>query len=517
MAEDLTVSGAHPLGERSSGVPARLEESVPVDSFAGKVEVRWAPEEAVTPLGQLPFFVDFLKQADLFDPFVREAPLEYTSPNAPRVRDVLGTLLLSVVSGASRYAHVNALRWDGVNPGLLGMKRVCSDDSVRRAIGRMDAEEAGQWLRRHLDFVTRPLLGEAWILDIDTTLKPVYGRQEGAEVGYNPNKPGRPSQVIHVYEMSGTRLVLEAEVESGKRNHSMYGLEGLGRLLDGLRPEERPTLVRGDRGYGTERVIAALEARGQDYLFKLMMKPKVKDLVRKLAGQGGWTEAGQGWEAAEAALQLSGWTRSRKVVVLRRRLPDAPPRSRKTLKRRQLELPFTEVVEEGRQRWEYSVLVTSLEWEPLTLAQLYRDRADTENAFDELKNQWGWGGFVTQDLNRTRIMVRLNALFYNWWSLFVRMIDPDSRREARTSRPQMMEGVGRVTRHGRQTTLLLTVAHSAAAGLRAAFAAMTRFLRELQNATQLTAVERWCEILARALRKYFRGRVPKPPPGLLPA
>ena len=47
---------------------------------------------------------------------------------------------------------------------------------------------------------------------------------------------------------------------------------------------------------------------------------------------------------------------------------------------------------------------------------------------------------MTQDLNRTRIMVRLTALFYNWWSLFVRMIDPDSRREAQTSRPQMMEG-----------------------------------------------------------------------------
>ena len=126
------------------GFPARLAESLPVDSFAGKVEVRWAPEEAVTPPAQLPYFADFLKQADLFDPFVREVPLQHTSPNAPQVRDVLGTLLLSVVSGASRYAHVNALRWDGVNPGLLGVSRVCSDDSLRRAIGRMDPEEAAR-------------------------------------------------------------------------------------------------------------------------------------------------------------------------------------------------------------------------------------------------------------------------------------------------------------------------------------------------------------------------------------
>ena len=38
-----------------------------------------------------------------------------------------------------------------------------------------------------------PLLSEPWILDVDTTVKPLYGHQEGAVVGYNPKKPGRPS------------------------------------------------------------------------------------------------------------------------------------------------------------------------------------------------------------------------------------------------------------------------------------------------------------------------------------
>ena len=41
-----------------------------LDSFGGRVHARWSPDEAVTPLGQLPFFIDFLKQADLFDPYV---------------------------------------------------------------------------------------------------------------------------------------------------------------------------------------------------------------------------------------------------------------------------------------------------------------------------------------------------------------------------------------------------------------------------------------------------------------
>lgn len=84
------------------------------------------------------------------------------------------------------------------------------------------------------------------------------------------------------------------------------------------------------------------------------------------------------------------------------------------------------------------------------------------------------------------------------------MIDPEARLEAQTNWPQMMDGVARVTQHGRQKRLILTIAHSAAGGLRAAFVALTRFLREVRNAPQLTPIKRWCRILGSTLRKYFR-------------
>ena len=63
--------------------------------------------------------------------------------------------------------------------------------------------------------------------------------------------------------------------------------------------------------------------------------------------------------------------------------------------------------------YEYAVLVTSLHNEILTVAQLYRGRADCENPFDELKNHWGWGGFTTHDMKRCRFMARIAALVYN--------------------------------------------------------------------------------------------------------
>jgi hypothetical protein len=105
-------------------------------------------------------------------------------------------------------------------------------------------------------------------------------------------------------------------------------------------------------------------------------------------------------------------------------------------------------------------LVTSLDNEILTLGRLYRDRADCENNFDELKNQWGRCGFTTHDLKRCRLLAGCVVLAFNWWSLFVRLADPDQRPEAITSRPLLMQAIARQTRHAGQVTLTLSNTHT---------------------------------------------------------
>jgi len=100
----------------------------------------------------------------------------------------------------------------------------------------------------------------------------------------------------------------------------------------------------------------------------------------------------------------------------------------------------------------------------------------------------------------------------------VRLIDPMTPREAITSRPLLMDGIARATRHAGRTTLTITSAHGHHLGMRKAFTEVAGFLADLrQHAPQLTAVQRWCRILARALTPYLYGRTPKPPPNLLPA
>jgi hypothetical protein len=173
MTQDLSRPGVHPAGEQPLIAGEGSPPAVMVDSFAGADRVEWAHRAAFTPLAQLPFFIDFLKTAGLFEAFVADCPLNYRSPNAPRTRDVLGTAMLSMLAGHKRYSHIVALRGDGVLPELLDMRRIVSEDAVRRAFTAIEEEAGATWLRGHLDHCVEPLLSEPWILDVDTTVKPL--------------------------------------------------------------------------------------------------------------------------------------------------------------------------------------------------------------------------------------------------------------------------------------------------------------------------------------------------------
>jgi Transposase DDE domain group 1 len=516
MSKDKRKRSAHPSGEQPLVEVAPLPAPVMVESWAGPVRVEWDVTAPLTPFGQLPFFIQFLKVSGLFDAYVADCPLTYTSPNAPSKRDVLGTVLLSVLAGHKRYAHITALRADNVLCELIGMSRVLSEDAVRRALHAIAESEGVLWLQGHLDYCTAPLFGEPWIMDVDTTIKPLYGKQEGAVVGYNPKKPGRPSHVYHTYMLANLRLVLDVEVMAGNQHAFNHAAVGLWALLDRIGRDRWPQFLRGDAGVASDALMRECEQRRLPYLFKLRVTNNVKKALERAMRDGIWLSAGSGWQGQEDQLKLVGWEKPRRVVLLRRRLKE-PIGIHEANAQGQLQLSFAEV-EGNRELWEYSALVTSLDDEILTLGQLYRDRADCENAFDELKNQWGWGGFTTHDLARCQLAARNVALIYNWWSLFVRLAESGQHLEAITSRPLLLASIGALVRHARQTTLRVASSHGRAGWAAAALAQIAQFLGTLTNAAeQLTPLERWYRILSRALRHFLKGRQLRAPPRLAKA
>ena len=509
---------AHSMGEVQKAVPVALAagaDSVAViDTLGRRVRVEWDPAAAVTPMGQLVYLAQFLAVGGLFADWVRNCPLEYTSPNAPAKQDVLGTILLSALAGHHRYAHITALRCDKVNPVGLGMTQVCSEDSVRLAFKQTDPEACAQWQQQALAQTWEPLLKEPWILDMDMTVKPIYGHQEGAEISYNPHKPGRPSHALHTWFIRKLRLVLDTEVLPGKQHAAKHGRSCLWALWDRWRPEWRPWLMCGDAGFGQETLMGECEVRGQNYLFRQRQTRKVQQLIQQLLGTltTCWVKTSRGWEGAEGQLRLQGWSRSRRVVVLRRlKTPAAAPVPVLT-ETAAPSLPWTEVVAAAPE-YEHIVLVTNLKNDLVGLTDLYLQRADAENVYDELKNQWGWGGFMTKDLHRCQVAVRNVAVAYNWWSLFVRCAEPQRPREAITSRPLLLCGIGRLTESGNQLKLQLTSMHAAAGAVQQTLTGLSLFLSGLRNtAEQLSPRQCWERIWDRILAPLLTPTAALPAP-----
>ncbi len=121
--------------------------------------------------------------------------------------------------------------------------------------------------------------------------------------------------------MAGTRLVLDVDVGPGNRHRSKSAAPSLWALLDRLGREHWPRLVRGGKDWGSEGNMASCEGAGLDYLFKLRLMKGARRLAERLMTRDEWEDAGQGWSGIEAELRLHSWSRTRRVVVLRRRLP----------------------------------------------------------------------------------------------------------------------------------------------------------------------------------------------------
>lgn len=81
----------HPQGEAhpeaaTAGLSAQNEPLL-VDTPGGRYHVRWDDSAPATPLGQLVFFAQLLNAGELFSRLCAEAPLAFSSPNAPRVAE----------------------------------------------------------------------------------------------------------------------------------------------------------------------------------------------------------------------------------------------------------------------------------------------------------------------------------------------------------------------------------------------------------------------------------------------
>jgi hypothetical protein len=128
--------------------------------------------------------------------------------------------------------------------------------------------------------------------------------------------------------------------------------------------------------------------------------------------------------------------------------------------------------------------LTVEEAEAFQIVQLYRQRADAENVFDELKNQWGFAGFCAQKASVSQSSARMLLLIYNLWSLFVRVLkNQGGHTEAIKSRYELLLIPAKLIMSGRRKIVKLAIGNKFASFLKQAYKRLEEWLS--QTAPQL--------------------------------
>lgn len=411
-------------------------------------QVRLCPtDDALTPYGGLVPWAAFQKQAGLLEALAATCPVARTSPNAAPVYDVLTSFGLTVLCDGRRFAHVQRLREDPTVNELFGLDRVVGDDTLRRFLASVPEDQGAAWVagaaQRLWSALPDPL-----ILDWDSTVQTKYGRQEGAAVGYNPQKRGRKSFHPLLAVAAGTRLCPYYRLRSGDTVTATQWESAMEECQRWLGPA-KVWLNRGDLGLGQERICAWHEtpAGRPGYLFRLKLTANVKRAIAAVPEENWQGPAQRGvLQVAEVKLRLTDWSRERRVVVGRRCLGQISKDAGGTF--------WDEA------RHEFEAYVTNLPIEQASawqVIELYRKRSDTENVFDELKHQWGLEGFCCRKRAATALAARLGLLIYNLWHLFLRLLEPARHVESAGGRRWFLLIAARLVQSGRQKTLQVSV------------------------------------------------------------
>jgi hypothetical protein len=317
------------------------------------------------------------------------------------------------------------------------------------------------------------------VADWDSTVIVRYGKQEDTAIGYNPQKPGRPSHHPLACVIGGTRLCLHMEWRKGNTVSSSGWIEAMEKVWRSPTAQHRIRLNRGDIGFGQESIMAWHEqssGKRPSYLFKLKLTANVKKAITAIRWDDWQGKSNEGLvQLAEIKLKLTGWSCERRVIVERTLKPlNAGPQG-----------SFWRHCKE-----DFSAYVTNLtleEAEAFQVVQLYRQRADAENVFDELKNQWGFSGFCSQKASVSQSSARMLLLIYNLWSLFVRVLkNQGGHTEAIKSRYELLLIPAKMVLSGRRKIVKLAVGNKFASFLKQAYQRLEQWLRQTAPQLNLT-------------------------------
>ena len=197
-------------------------------------------------------------------------------------------MIYTIIAGYFEDDASDELTNDPVFKSVLEKDALASQPTVSRFFNRMDEDTLNQFLtigrilRNKIYNIKMP---QAVILDLDSTLLDVYGRQEGSAFNFHYQSNGYHPLVCYD-GMTGDLIKIQL------RDETQYSCTGVVDFLQKVLDEylnDYPSiriLLRGDSGFATPDLYEQCEKNGTSYVIRLkengILREKASDLVDKL-------------------------------------------------------------------------------------------------------------------------------------------------------------------------------------------------------------------------------------------
>jgi hypothetical protein len=371
--------------------------------------VRIAFDDAgLTHYGGVLFFHEFTRVLQLRRFLTRH--LQYPRRNQRyELSQMLLALIYPIILGLDRLETASLLRANGTFQYLTGLPSYPDPQTLRRFLLQAQPEFRQQ-LHRLNDrllrkFIHQPEHRSRLILDLDSTVVTVFGRQEGAEVGYNPRYRGKRSYDPLLCLEANSAFLWDTELRPGNAGTWAGSEELLASCFLSLPADIREVRVRADAGFGFHPVLSLLEQRPAQYA----VVARLTTALKRMLGGLHYERLNACWEIAEFDHRLTGWPSARRCVVARRKMEETEP----------------EPTLFALDRYLYRAWFTNLSLTPAGVWNFYEGRAGMEPRICQLREDYALRKIPTRAFAANALYLEIVRLAYNLVTAFQRTCLPE--------------------------------------------------------------------------------------------
>jgi hypothetical protein len=406
----------------------------------GYVEEHLTPFGGVLPLEKL---LDALEVESAFaEHFVEPA----RAPVRGHWRMVKGMINLQFI-GLTRLYHFTYVKDDAMVKGILHMSKLPAVSTFWRCLNSYGLEQDRSLLK--LNAVLRE---RAWRslgydtqhhhlhVDLDTTVKTVYGDKEGARKGHNRQHRGKKGLRPVVAFIAETKEYLAGMQREGKTLSGAEAKNFLHTIRRLLPPSVKKVTLRADSEFFSWKAVQQARALGFDYIIAVKK-------TQPQFNENEWYSVGDDKtiQYNSTVYKPPSWPSACRFVGMRIRKDPNDPKNR--------QLPIFE-----DDNYRYRVFATSREAAAHRVVAEYDDRAGAEKLISEMHHE-GIAAIPSKHFAPNGAFLQIAMLTYNLWrhvKAFANRSpqeDTWSRNTNRVSRLRLLWLAAKVNYHGEQTQI----------------------------------------------------------------